>query len=394
MATEQGGAPIILYRVVGSAGVNVRSCPDHRDHKRTKHSVNPGDIISATKRVKGYGGDMYCKLEDGRGWLFETKSTRRFLENPLEPLEEGLWVFRICNLAGLMVRKAVSFQEGDSAAHRSETRVSQGAVRSFTHRIKGKDGDWFYRLKTYVQSSTGANKLVAGWLFETRRTQFTMEKLSHVHGRWELTVGNGPAGLALRSHPDHASSKAITPKVVVPTGQSIRSQTRVRGEHGDWFYYVKVKGVQGWLFETRDQTRCMVVAGTTGGTINPTAKSEQDPDVVIEAYLEVQLEELRARRDGGNGGGGGGGGAAAAACSRNTKRRRVTEEARTDCFTCSISQEKMLDPVICADGHTYERSQIELWLQTNNTSPKTNLPLQNKTLIPNLALKAAIAAFD
>ena len=133
------------------------------------------------------------------------------------------------------------------------------------------------------------------------------------------------------------------------------------------------------------------------GPINPTAKSAQDPDDVIEAYLEAQLEELRARRDGGNGGGGGGGGgggSAAAACSKNAKRRRVTEEARTDCFTCSISQEKMLDPVICADGHTYERSQIELWLQTNNTSPKTNLPLQNKTLIPNLALKAAIVAFD
>jgi len=42
------------------------------------------------------------------------------------------------------------------------------------------------------------------------------------------------------------------------------------------------------------------------------------------------------------------------------------------------------------DGHTYQRSAIEQWLETNSTSPKTNKELPSKQLIPNLALKSVI----
>ena len=40
---------------------------------------------------------------------------------------------------------------------------------------------------------------------------------------------------------------------------------------------------------------------------------------------------------------------------------------------CPITQEVMNDPVICADGHSYERAAIEEWFRTKHkTSPLTN----------------------
>jgi hypothetical protein len=50
----------------------------------------------------------------------------------------------------------------------------------------------------------------------------------------------------------------------------------------------------------------------------------------------------------------------------------------------------MRDPVTCADGHSYVRASIELWLATHNTSPKTGAQLLNKALTPNHALRNAI----
>lgn len=58
---------------------------------------------------------------------------------------------------------------------------------------------------------------------------------------------------------------------------------------------------------------------------------------------------------------------------------------------CPITQEIMEDPVVCADGHSYERGAIEKWLQTRQTSPSTNAPLLHKNLVPNHALRNLIA---
>merc|ERR1719343_1263956 len=52
-------------------------------------------------------------------------------------------------------------------------------------------------------------------------------------------------------------------------------------------------------------------------------------------------------------------------------------------FTCPITQEIMVDPVIASDGHTYDRHAITEWLRTHDTSPTTNMRLPNKNLIPN-----------
>jgi ATP-dependent DNA helicase PIF1 len=67
----------------------------------------------------------------------------------------------------------------------------------------------------------------------------------------------------------------------------------------------------------------------------------------------------------------------------------LKEETYTtpDEFMCPIGFERMIDPVICSDGQTYERVNIEKWFQNHNTSPLTNAVLQNKTLIPNIALR-------
>jgi hypothetical protein len=59
----------------------------------------------------------------------------------------------------------------------------------------------------------------------------------------------------------------------------------------------------------------------------------------------------------------------------------------------SASLKVMTDPVVCADGHTYERAAIERWFSTHATSPKTNERLSSRALIPNHNLKAVLAAF-
>ena len=51
----------------------------------------------------------------------------------------------------------------------------------------------------------------------------------------------------------------------------------------------------------------------------------------------------------------------------------------------------MVDPVIAADGHTYERAAIAAWLQQHHTSPVTGAPLPHPRLVPNLLIKNAIA---
>jgi hypothetical protein len=62
-------------------------------------------------------------------------------------------------------------------------------------------------------------------------------------------------------------------------------------------------------------------------------------------------------------------------------------------FCCPITHERMNDPVIAADGHTYERVAIARWLRHHATSPSTNLPLKHRGVIPNHSLRSAILDF-
>ncbi|XP_056269101.1 WD repeat, SAM and U-box domain-containing protein 1 isoform X2 [Pseudoliparis swirei] len=62
-----------------------------------------------------------------------------------------------------------------------------------------------------------------------------------------------------------------------------------------------------------------------------------------------------------------------------------------DEFLCPITRELMREPVIAADGYSYEREAIAGWIGTKNrSSPMTNLPLMTTLLTPNHTLKMAI----
>ena len=51
----------------------------------------------------------------------------------------------------------------------------------------------------------------------------------------------------------------------------------------------------------------------------------------------------------------------------------------------------MVDPVIAADGHTYERAAIQHWLQGSSLSPVTGDKLPHTRLVPNVLVKSALA---
>eukprot|EP00747_Dinoflagellata_sp_TGD_P055878 gnl/TRDRNA2_/TRDRNA2_149780_c0_seq1.p2 gnl/TRDRNA2_/TRDRNA2_149780_c0~~gnl/TRDRNA2_/TRDRNA2_149780_c0_seq1.p2 ORF type:complete len:125 (+),score=16.77 gnl/TRDRNA2_/TRDRNA2_149780_c0_seq1:412-786(+) len=63
-------------------------------------------------------------------------------------------------------------------------------------------------------------------------------------------------------------------------------------------------------------------------------------------------------------------------------------------LVCVITGEPFEDPVMCADGHTYERAAIEDWFaRGHSTSPLTNVPLRHKELTPNHAVRGAVENF-
>ena len=53
-------------------------------------------------------------------------------------------------------------------------------------------------------------------------------------------------------------------------------------------------------------------------------------------------------------------------------------------------QALMVEPVIAADGHTYEKAAIETWLQQHTISPVTGDFLPHTRIVPNVLIKSAI----
>ena len=78
------------------------------------------------------------------------------------------------------------------------------------------------------------------------------------------------------------------------------------------------------------------------------------------------------------------------------ERLRIGRGEIPDHLKCGITLEIMKDPVMAADGHTYEKCAIEQWLATGaRTSPTTNEPLASLQLLPNhLAKKAILDEMD
>ena len=50
----------------------------------------------------------------------------------------------------------------------------------------------------------------------------------------------------------------------------------------------------------------------------------------------------------------------------------------------------MEDPVVAADGHTYERAAIERWMAKKMMSPKTGEALESPTIFPNHAMRRQV----
>lgn len=57
-------------------------------------------------------------------------------------------------------------------------------------------------------------------------------------------------------------------------------------------------------------------------------------------------------------------------------------------FVCPLTRVLFENPVIAADGHTYEASDMAQWLQRSDISPVAGTPLEHKLLIPNYALRS------
>ena len=64
-----------------------------------------------------------------------------------------------------------------------------------------------------------------------------------------------------------------------------------------------------------------------------------------------------------------------------------------EAFLCPISQDIMEDPVMTKYGHTYERSEIEKWIDKYHNDPLTKKPLEKSDLFPNYNMKNLIEEY-
>jgi hypothetical protein len=72
----------------------------------------------------------------------------------------------------------------------------------------------------------------------------------------------------------------------------------------------------------------------------------------------------------------------------------LAERGIPDSLVCPLSLEIYEDPVVAADGFSYERREIELWFgRGKRTSPKTNEELPHTFLTPNRDLKSTCQDF-
>ena len=65
-------------------------------------------------------------------------------------------------------------------------------------------------------------------------------------------------------------------------------------------------------------------------------------------------------------------------------------ESIASSLLCPITEQLMTDPVFTMDGQTYERSAIEAWLKTNDTSPVTGKRLPSKKLVDNVRARGMV----
>jgi len=134
------------------------------------------------------------------------------------------------------------------------------------------------------------------------------------------------------------------------------------------------------------------------GTMNLKRPRETDVSKPAAKRLSMnrpfQLPAAKAGAEAGNAGGRGSRGLDDVREVRSTGTSNfllsTDNENVPEIFKCPISLEPMRDPVMAADGYTYDRQAIERWFQLKSVSPITNMPLAITNLIPNLTLRSAI----
>jgi hypothetical protein len=108
---------------------------------------------------------------------------------------------------------------------------------------------------------------------------------------------------------------------------------------------------------------------SSGGVLHA-FRTESAVQVVLADALAAQLHSAKRQREGPN-----------------------SHINHPDEFLCPITYELMEDPVVCADGHTYERAAVTEWLATHDRSPKCNTVLEHKFLIPNHSMRKQIMEY-
>lgn len=66
------------YSVVCDDDVEIRAAPTYSDEARTGLMVHPGDCVAIDERCR-VAAVWYLRLSDGRGWVFESKDSRRVM---------------------------------------------------------------------------------------------------------------------------------------------------------------------------------------------------------------------------------------------------------------------------------------------------------------------------
>ena len=82
-------------------------------------------------------------------------------------------------------------------------------------------------------------------------------------------------------------------------------------------------------------------------------------------------------------------------CERQRRLKGlIAQRGVNDALVCPLSLEIYEDPVMAADGFSYERREIEAWFaRGKRTSPKTNEELPHVMLVPNRDLRAMCQDF-
>jgi U-box domain len=370
-----------VYRVVQS--VDLRTKADWGEEYRSAQSLEQDSLVSVGVRMPGGGGVRCVKLTDGRGWAFEEQFAGRTRKRALEevPVEQGLFVLQIQAPRGLPLRTMPDLAHGQE---REEVRnFAIHRVVSSSFRCRGNSGEWFYWMAYR-----------GGWLFDSRESLVTMRRLHVEPARHLFRVHNRGTALAARRYPDYDPTYKL-PDSRYEDGTTFRSTGEVVGQFADRF--VKLEK-EGWLFVTRGKEVVLEDLGALPGTNSGDSESESvvrassprvaaapahtasgsasgaslettsAEDDAIANYLEGQLAEVNQRR-----------------------RLRAAAEM-PDEFVCPLTHDLMVEPVVCADGFTYERDAIKTWLRQSDRSPMTNLPLEHKGLLENRALRGMIRA--